>query len=105
MGFIEKRVSSGRASGAQARDASSVAVRRKPSLPARDARNVTRETEARRDFETDRWRAGKACAWFLTKPSAISIKHPPAQGFFAYPQEMWISLWINRSDRLSGAHR
>jgi len=65
----------------------------------------TRETEARWELDCDRWCVGKACAWFLTKPSAISSKHPAAKEFFAYPQEVWISLWMIGPDARSGAHR
>jgi hypothetical protein len=66
---------------------------------------VAHETKARRSSGCDRWRAGKACTWFLTKPSAISSKRPPVQEFFAYPQEVWISLWMIGPNALSGAHR
>ena len=46
-----------------------------------------------------------ACAWFLTKLSETSIKRMPPWSFFAYPQAMWISLWIKRCERLRKALR
>jgi hypothetical protein len=45
-----------------------------------------------------------ACTLFLTKPSGKSINHLLLVEFSAYPQDMWISLWITVLDRYSKAH-
>jgi hypothetical protein len=39
-------------------------------------------------------RRRSACALFLTKLSEMSIKRLPVRAFFAYPQALWISLWM-----------
>jgi hypothetical protein len=69
------------------------------------ASSAMRNSRVQMHAEKNLCRVGRACALFLTKPSALWVNFMPPVAFFAYTQELWISLWTTALAEHRKAHR